>query len=117
MSEMPPGRRPARDAPVRRRRARAEPSPQPPATRRKSWRRASADLLEELLRLSSKHPRRLDLERLVSVLEEMESIDDAALLAEMPGEQRTRVLEAMEPDEADLFRRLLSYSEGTAVRS
>jgi CBS domain-containing protein len=74
-----------------------------------------ADLLEELpeaeqLRIIEG----LDLDRLVSVLEEMESDDAADLLAEMPGEQRTRVLEAMEPDEADLFRRLLSYSEGTA---
>jgi CBS domain-containing protein len=74
-----------------------------------------ADLLEELpeaeqLRIIEG----LDLDRLVSVLEEMESDDAADLLAEMPGEQRTRVLEAMDADEADLFRRLLSYSEGTA---
>ncbi len=32
----------------------------------------------------------------------------------MPGEERTRVLDAMEPDDADELRRLLSYGEETA---
>jgi Mg/Co/Ni transporter MgtE len=32
----------------------------------------------------------------------------------MPGEQRTRVLDAMDAEDADLVRRLLSYDEGTA---
>jgi len=56
----------------------------------------------------------LDLERLVSVLEEMEYDDAADLLAEMSGEQRTRVLAAMDAEDADVMRRLLSYGEGTA---
>ena len=74
-----------------------------------------ADLLEELpeaeqLRLIEG----LDLERLVSVLDEMEWDDAADLLAEMPGEQRDRVLGAMDDEDADVYRRLLSYGEGTA---
>ena len=56
----------------------------------------------------------LDLPRLVSVLEEMEYDDAVDLLAEMPGEQRTLVLAAMDSDEADVMRRLLAYGEGTA---
>ena len=54
------------------------------------------------------------MERLVGVLEEMEYDDLADLLAEMPGEQRTQVLEAMDDEDADVMRRLLAYSEGTA---
>ena len=74
-----------------------------------------ADLLEELpeaeqLRLIEG----LDVERVVSVLDEMEYDDLTDLLAEMPGEQRNRILAAMEPEEADVLRRLLSYDEGTA---
>ena len=56
----------------------------------------------------------LDLERLLSVLEEMEVDDLADLLAEMPGEQRTQLLSAMDVEDADVLRRLLSYEEGTA---
>ena len=56
----------------------------------------------------------LDLERLINVLEEMEYDDLADLLAEMPGEQRTRILDAMDEDDADVMRRLLSYEDGTA---
>jgi Mg/Co/Ni transporter MgtE len=48
------------------------------------------------------------------VLEEMEYDDAVDLLAEMPGEQRIRVLAAMDSDEAEVMRRLLSYGEGTA---
>jgi hypothetical protein len=74
-----------------------------------------ADLLEELpeaeqLRLIEG----LDLERVVDVLDEMEWDDAADLLAEMPGEQRDRVLDAMDHEDADVYRRLLSYGEGTA---
>jgi CBS domain-containing protein len=74
-----------------------------------------ADLLEELpeaeqLRLIEE----LDLDRLVDVLEEMEYDDLADLLGEMPGEQRSRILDAMDDEDADVVRRLLSYSEGTA---
>jgi Mg/Co/Ni transporter MgtE len=32
----------------------------------------------------------------------------------MPGDQRTRILEAMDEEDADQVRRLLSYEEGTA---
>ena len=53
-------------------------------------------------------------DRLISVLDEMEYDDLADLLAEMPGEQRDRILEAMDPDDAGVMRRLLSYEDGTA---
>jgi Mg/Co/Ni transporter MgtE len=74
-----------------------------------------ADLLEELpeaeqLRIIEG----LDIDRVVSVLEEMEYDDLADLLVEMPGEQRTRVLDAMDAEDADVMRRLLAYQEGTA---
>jgi CBS domain-containing protein len=74
-----------------------------------------ADLLEELpeaeqLRIIEG----LDLERLLNVLDEMEYDDLADLLAEMPGEQRSQILAAMDEDDADVMRRLLSYEEGTA---
>jgi CBS domain-containing protein len=74
-----------------------------------------ADLLEELpeaeqLRIIEG----LDLDRLISVLEEMEYDDLADLLAEMPGEQRTRILDAMDDEDADVMRRLLAYEDGTA---
>jgi len=36
------------------------------------------------------------------------------LLAEMPAQQRSRVLEAMDDDDADVVRSLLSYAPGTA---
>ena len=52
-----------------------------------------ADLLEELTEAEQlRMIEGLDLERLVSVLEEMEYDDAADLLAEMSGEQRTQVL-------------------------
>ena len=44
----------------------------------------------------------------------MEFDDLADLLGEMTGEQRTRILEAMDDDDADVVRRLLSYEAGTA---
>lgn len=74
-----------------------------------------ADVLEELseseqLRIIEN----LGRERLLSVLEEMEWDDATDLLAEMPGEQRSQVLAAMDDDDAAVFRRLLSYGEGTA---
>jgi len=74
-----------------------------------------ADLLEELpeaeqLRIIEG----LDIERVASVLEEMEYDDLADLLVEMPGDQRTRVLDAMDAEDADVVRRLLAYTEGTA---
>ena len=74
-----------------------------------------ADLLEELpeaeqLRIMEGW----DIERILAVLDEMEYDDLADLLAEMPGEQRTHILNKMEPEEADIMRRLLTYDEGTA---
>ena len=74
-----------------------------------------ADLLEELpepeqIRLIEG----LDLDRLVDVLDEMEYDDLADLLGEMSGEQRGRILAAMDADDADVVRRLLSYEEATA---
>jgi Mg/Co/Ni transporter MgtE len=44
----------------------------------------------------------------------MEYDDLADLLAEMPGEQRTQILEAMDVEDADVMRRLLAYEDGTA---
>jgi Mg/Co/Ni transporter MgtE len=74
-----------------------------------------ADLLEELPEAEQlRMIEGLDLDRLISVLEEMEYDDLADLLAEMPGEQRTRILDAMDDEDADVMRRLLSYDEGTA---
>jgi CBS domain-containing protein len=74
-----------------------------------------ADVLEELpeaeqIRLIEG----LDLERLVGVLDEMEFDDLADLLGEMSGEERGRILAAMDAEDADVVRRLLSYEEGTA---
>jgi Mg/Co/Ni transporter MgtE len=54
------------------------------------------------------------MDRLLNVLDEMEYDDLADLLAEMPGEQRDRILEAMDAEDADVMRRLLSYEDGTA---
>jgi len=74
-----------------------------------------ADVLEELSEAEQlRIIEGLDSERLLSVLEEMEWDDATDLLAEMPGEQRSRVLAAMDDDDAAVFRRLLSYGEGTA---
>ncbi|MBA3606448.1 MAG: magnesium transporter, partial [Acidimicrobiia bacterium] len=74
-----------------------------------------ADVLEELpeeeqIRLIEG----LDLGRLVGVLDEMEYDDLADLLGEMPNEQRLVILEAMDDEDADVLRRLLSYSKSTA---
>jgi CBS domain-containing protein len=74
-----------------------------------------ADLLEELP--ESEQLRMIEglgIDRLLSVLEEMEVDDLADLLAEMPGEQRMQLLSAMDTEDADVLRRLLSYEEGTA---
>ncbi|MEZ5255656.1 MAG: CBS domain-containing protein [Ilumatobacteraceae bacterium] len=74
-----------------------------------------ADLLEELpeadqLRIIEG----LDIDRLLGVLEEMEYDDLVDLLSEMPGEQRSRILAAMDDDEEAVVRQLLSHAEGTA---
>ncbi|NDE67796.1 MAG: magnesium transporter, partial [Actinobacteria bacterium] len=44
----------------------------------------------------------------------MEYDDLADLLGKMGNEQRTRVLESMDEDDADTMRQLLSWPDGTA---
>jgi hypothetical protein len=75
-----------------------------------------ADVLEELpeaeqLRLIEG----LDLDRLIGVLDEMDYDDLAEQVGEMPDEQRAAILAAMDEEEADVVRRLLSYEEGPAA--
>jgi Mg/Co/Ni transporter MgtE len=53
-------------------------------------------------------------ERAADVLEEMDPDDAADLLAELSNVDRNRLLELMEPDEAEPVRQLLKYSEDTA---
>lgn len=74
-----------------------------------------ADLLEELsedeqVRLVEG----LDKDRLVHVLEEMEADDAADLIAEFSVTRQAELLGAMDPEEADPVRRLLSYDPNTA---
>ncbi|WNV76616.1 magnesium transporter MgtE N-terminal domain-containing protein [Geodermatophilus sp. DSM 44513] len=52
--------------------------------------------------------------RAADVLEVMDTDDAADLLAELSHVDRDRLLELMEPDEADPVRRLLQYTEDTA---
>ena len=75
-----------------------------------------ADLLEEL---SEDEQVRLiegmDLERLARILDEMEADDAADLLGEFPeGRRRPSCCTAMDPEEAEPVRRLLSYQPDTA---
>jgi CBS domain-containing protein len=74
-----------------------------------------ADLLEELsedeqVRLVEN----LDHPRLARVLDEMEADDAADLLAEFPTTLQSELLRAMDPDEAEPVRRLLTYEPDTA---
>jgi CBS domain-containing protein len=74
-----------------------------------------ADLLEELsedeqVRLVEE----LDQDRLARVLDEMEADDAADLLAEFPASRQAELLGAMDPDEAEPVRRLLTYAPNTA---
>ena len=74
-----------------------------------------ADLLEELpeddqVRLVEG----LDQERLAQVLDEMEADDAADLLGEFPATRRDALLGAMDPEEAEPVRRLLTYEPDTA---
>jgi hypothetical protein len=74
-----------------------------------------ADLLEELPEDEQiQVVEGLDLDRLLGVLDEMEFDDLADLLGEMSGEQQSRILAAMDRDDADVVRRLLSYEKATA---
>jgi CBS domain-containing protein len=74
-----------------------------------------ADLLEELsedeqVRLVEG----LDLARLARVLDEMDADDAADLLGEFPAGRQAELLHAMDPEEAEPVRRLLSYQPDTA---
>jgi CBS domain-containing protein len=74
-----------------------------------------ADLLEELpedeqVRLIEN----LDPERVGRVLDEMEADDAADLLGEMSAADQAELLAAMDPDEAEPVRRLLTYKPDTA---
>jgi Mg/Co/Ni transporter MgtE len=74
-----------------------------------------ADLLEELpedeqVRLIEG----LDPERVGRVLDEMEADDAADLLGEMSAADQAELLAAMDPDEAEPVRRLLTYKPDTA---
>jgi len=74
-----------------------------------------ADLLEELsedeqVRLVEG----LDHERLARVLDEMEADDAADLLGEFPAGLQAELLGAMDPEEAEPVRRLLTYEPDTA---
>jgi CBS domain-containing protein len=74
-----------------------------------------ADLLEELsedeqVRLIEG----LDLPHLARVLDEMEADDAADLLGEFPAGRQAELLHAMDPEEAEPVRRLLTYQPDTA---
>jgi CBS domain-containing protein len=74
-----------------------------------------ADLLEELSEDDQvKLVEGLDQERLVRVLEEMEADDAADLLGEFSASRQAELLHAMDPDEAEPVRRLLTYRPDTA---
>jgi CBS domain-containing protein len=74
-----------------------------------------ADLLEELsedeqVRLIEG----LDLDRVARILDEMEADDAADLIGEFPAGRQAELLHAMDPEEAEPVRRLLSYQPDTA---
>jgi CBS domain-containing protein len=74
-----------------------------------------ADLLEEM---SEDEQVRviegLGIDRLARVLDEMEADDAADLLAEFPAGRQAELLHAMDPEEAEPVRRLLTYQPDTA---
>ncbi len=74
-----------------------------------------ADLLEELSEDEQvRIVEGLDRDRLARVLDEMEADDAADLLAEFSASEQAELLGAMDPDEAEPVRRLLSYEPDTA---
>jgi CBS domain-containing protein len=74
-----------------------------------------ADLLEELSEDEQvKLVEGLDQERLARVLDEMEADDAADLLGEFSATRQAELLHAMDPDEAEPVRRLLTYAPDTA---
>ena len=56
----------------------------------------------------------LDLERLAGILDEMEADDAADLIGELPANRQAELLTAMDPEEAEPVRRLLTYEPDTA---
>ena len=79
---------------------------------------ADDDLADTLAELPEAEQARIITElattRAAHVLEEMEPDDAVDLLAELTGEHRTRLLEAMIPEEADPLRRLLVFDDNSA---
>jgi CBS domain-containing protein len=74
-----------------------------------------ADLLEELSEDEQvKLIEGLDLARLAGVLEQMEADDAADLLGEFPASRQDELLHAMDPEEAEPVRRLLTYQPDSA---
>ena len=74
-----------------------------------------ADLLEELSEDEQVQlVEGLDQERLARVLDEMEADDAADLLGEFSATRQAELLHAMDPDEAEPVRRLLTYAPDTA---
>src|SRR5205823_13498206 len=74
-----------------------------------------ADLLEELSEDEQvRIVEGLDQERVARVLDEMEADDAADLLGEFSATRRAELLGAMDPEEAEPVRRLLSYDPDTA---
>jgi len=74
-----------------------------------------ADLLEELSEDEQVNLiENLDLAHLARVLDEMEADDAADLLGEFPAGRQAELLHAMDPEEAEPVRRLLTYQPDTA---
>ena len=74
-----------------------------------------ADLLEELSEDEQvRIVEDLDLEKAARVLDEMEADDAADLLGEFSDVRRAELLSAMDPEEAEPVRRLLTYQPDTA---
>ena len=74
-----------------------------------------ADLLEEMSEDEQvKLVEGLDPDRLARVLDEMDADDAADLLGEFPAGRQAELLHAMDPEEAEPVRRLLSYQPDTA---
>lgn len=74
-----------------------------------------ADVLEELTEEEQvRIVEKLDVERLEGIFDEMEFDDVADLLGQMTDAEQERMLDAMDDDDEEVVRRLLSYEAGTA---
>jgi CBS domain-containing protein len=74
-----------------------------------------ADVLEELTEEEQvRIVEQLDVERLEGIFDEMEFDDVADLLGQMTNAEQERMLDAMDDDDEEVVRRLLSYEAGTA---